>query len=204
MSIAPTPPAYLSILGMIQYLHSRTRPPSATGCSLYDPIRYPIVVTAIQTKQCRGIELVQGLADAANDHLQTVKACLTGPVPSTSGNDSTTTITNTEAKTAASASASSAGNNFTLSRSAGDTNETRRRSGGKGGKRGSTSKAANQGLSAPDLEALIVDLLKRLSSKEAGCGRHGGSSNDGEGSNRQEATAEDIAACLVRELGHRR
>lgn len=181
-----------------------TCPPSATGRSLYNPLRDPIVVTAIQTKQCRGIELVQGLADAANDHLQTVKACLTSPLPSTSGNDSTTSITNTEAKMAASASASSAGSNFTLSRSGGGGNETRRRRGGKAGKRGSNSKAADQGLSAPDLEAFIVDLLKRLSSKEAGCGRHGGSADDGDGINRQEATAEDIAACLVRELGHRR
>lgn len=86
-----------------------------------------------------------------------------------------------------------------MSQSEGGTNRTRRNGGGKGGKKGSSSKAANQGLSAPDLEALIVDLLKRLPSEEAG-----GTIPGGEGSNRREATAEDVAACLVRELGHRR
>lgn len=128
--------------------------------------------------KCRGIELVPGLADAAANHLATAKDLLASP----------------PAPVADVASSSSAADSKLrgekilplpgVSRKVFGADRT--------GKATSGSKGSKQGLSGCDLEALIADLLVRHS---ASSGSRGGG---------PEATAEDIAAWLVRELGHRR
>lgn len=149
--------------------------------------------------KCRGIELVQGLADAAVDHLQTAKAFLSGPrvPPDNTGPTSSTGVAlalTGEGSTALGAGAPCA------------TDKLGR--GGGGGRKGKKTpcKAANQGLSAVDLEALIADLLSRQpSSPQALCVEEGETGGNGATAfGVREATAEEVASRLVRELGHRR
>lgn len=74
----------------------------------------------------------------------------------------------------------------------------------KGRKAPSNKAAKQQGLSAGDLEGLITELLSRkiLSPKPSGAGET--SRDGGAGRGGREATAEEIASWLVKEVGHRR
>ncbi|CAM9305759.1 unnamed protein product, partial [Hapterophycus canaliculatus] len=128
--------------------------------------------------KCRGIELVPGLANAAANHLSAAKNLLDAPqTPVTS----VASANGTEAKLPSEKwTALLPG----VSRKVCSAERT--------GKNTSTSKGTNQGLSACDLEALIAHLLVRNSALLVSRG------------DRPEATAEEIAAWLVRELGHRR
>eukprot|EP00752_Nemacystus_decipiens_P002241 g2124.t2 len=146
---------------------------------------------------CRGIELVQGLADAAADHLQTAKAILANPRALSDEN---------AVLTEAAGGAISGGGSTAGVASASPSTDNRGRGGGgiRRGGRQTLCKAAHQGLSAVQLETLIADLVSReqLSPQAKGAGR-----TDGDGKAERvalETTAEEIASWLVRELGHRR
>lgn len=131
---------------------------------------------------------MQGLADAAADHLQTAKTFLGSPQAPLDG----TAVSTKAAGGAQPGEASAAG---VAGASPGS---EKPRTGGAGGRRGTRQapcKAANQGLSAVDLEALIAELVR-------GAGRAVG---DGVTARvAMEATAEEVASWLVRDLGHRR
>ncbi|CAM9436613.1 unnamed protein product [Ectocarpus fasciculatus] len=149
--------------------------------------------------KCRGIELVQGLADAAADHLQTAKTFLAKPrAPAhtvVSANDVTGETLTGERATPVSARASLGKGK--LGQAGG---------GGRKGKKPSGSKALNQGLSACDLEALIAELLSRQPSALHAGGERKTVRNvtATAAGDLREATAEEIASWLVREMGHRR
>lgn len=139
---------------------------------------------------------MQGLANAAADHLKTAKAFFATPPASSDATGSTKATGGAlvgEGSTSVVADASCSTEN--LGR------------GGRGVRRGRKQvpcRAANQGLSAVDLEALIADLVSRKSlpphAEEAG-----GPSGDGAAARVVlEATAEEVASWLVQELGHRR
>lgn len=77
--------------------------------------------------------------------------------------------------------------------------------GGRKGKK-TSCKAANQGLSAVGLEALIADLLSQQPLlPQAPCVEAGDPGGAGATTRSvRESTAEEVASRLVRELGHRR
>lgn len=141
---------------------------------------------------------MQGLADAAADHLQTAKAFLATPQAPSDGD---------AALSKAAGGALPGGGSTVGVAGASPTAENLGKGGGgvrRGSRRQAPCKAANQGLSAVDLEALIADLVSRESpppqAKRAG--RAGG---DGVAARVVlEATAEEVASWLVRDLGHRR
>lgn len=153
-------------------------------------------------QQCRGIELVQGLAEAATDHLRTAKTYLTKCHPSSG--DIEAANANTDI-TLSSDDATQMVDRSPSWRSAG-TNTGKLRSGGGrdggGGRRKKASSSKAAGLTGPQLEALIADMLSRppllsepLEKRERG--------EDAACAGR-ETTAGEIAALLVSELGHRR
>ncbi|CAM9374606.1 unnamed protein product, partial [Laminaria digitata] len=160
--------------------------------------------------KCLGIELVQGLVEAAADHLRTANTFLSEPRPtsgstaSAQGNTENTLSTNGIAgrpETGASPVSSLGGGG----RGGG------RGGGGKNGKAPGSKAASNRGLSAADLEGLVADLLSRqprpLQPPRSPKPLEGtGAEKDCDATARgeQEATAEEIASWLVRELGHRR
>lgn len=78
--------------------------------------------------------------------------------------------------------------------------------GGRKGKKTSGSKGLNQGLSACDLEGLIAELLSRQPSALHAGGERETSRNVAAtaAGDLREASAEEIASWLVREMGHRR
>ncbi len=138
--------------------------------------------------KCRGIELVRGLAEAAADHLRTAKAFLANPrAPS-----DTATSTTGETPSAVVAGARHGVENVVT--------------GGGGvrkGRKAPSNKAAQQGLSAADLEGLIAELLSRkLLLQEPEAGETNGDGKAARGG--REASAEEIASWLVKEVGHRR
>lgn len=166
------------------------------------------------------------MAEAAADHLRTAKTFLSEPRPtsqdtaySAQGNANNTLSTKGIAAETGTSPAPSLGGHRDerLHRGAGGGGS---KGGGRGGGRGAGgrngkapgSKAANsRGLSAADLERLVADLLSRQPRplppprppqplKATGMGNGG----DATARDEPEATAEEVASWLVRELGHRR
>lgn len=153
----------------------------------------------LQYLKCRGIELVQGLADAAADHLQTAKTFLATPRAPAHNVVSTNDVMD----------AALAGERATPVAARASLGKEKLGQGGGGGRKGkksSGSKALNQGLNACDLEALIAELLSRQpSASHAGGGRETGRNVTATAArDLREASAEEIASWLVREMGHRR
>ncbi|CAM9865234.1 unnamed protein product [Ectocarpus sp. 12 AP-2014] len=149
--------------------------------------------------KCRGIELVQGLADAAADHLQTAKTFLATPRAPAHNMVSTNDVMD----------AALAGERTTPGASRASFGKEKLGQGGNGGRKGkktSGSKALNQGLNACDLEALIAELLNRqASASHAGGERETGRNATATAArDLRGASAEEIASWLVREMGHRR
>lgn len=143
------------------------------------------------SRQCRGIELVQGLADAASDHLHAVRGLLANPHPPDILDPTNVRV---DVSRSSHDSADEAHSSFVPCRGTGEA----------GRKKASNGKAFNKGLSAAALEALIAEQLGKRCSV-SGELNGGGERLDAEDAvNGQEASAEEIASCLVRELGHRR
>lgn len=156
---------------------------------------------------------MQGLVDAANDHVQTVRVFLANldtDVNTTAPHANTTAGAN--AGTAAHRSstvATLAADTPTLQQSAGSSQRTTPRESGGGGGRGNgkdngkgkngrcSAKLADRGCTAEELEDLIADVLARS-------GLISESELIDEGGAPREATVEGVAARLVKELGHRR
>lgn len=155
------------------------------------PCDLTICLTVVRVPQCRGIELVQGLDDAANEHLRIVGEILaTIPAP----DDATIgAITSTDTCTRTHAS------KMTPQHLDGRNKRgTRGRGVGGPSKKGlHANKMADRGLSASELEELIVDSLKESSSQPL---KNTFDRND----LGQMYTVEYIAAQLVKKLGHRR
>ncbi|CAM9263907.1 unnamed protein product [Scytosiphon promiscuus] len=148
------------------------------------------------SKYCMCIELVPGLADAAAEHLSAAKtllASLQAPVADVAPTMSTT-ATKLRSDMSTAPVLGPLRKVCQLKKAVGKTPR---------------SKAASQGLSAGDLEALIAELLVRHASLSplqvvgARSSRHGDDVAVSPGS-RPAATAEEVAAWLVRQLGHRR
>lgn len=168
------------------------------------------------------------MVEAATDHLRTAKSFLSEPRPTSHGTahsaqgnaDDTLSTKDIAAETGTSPASSLGGHrDERLHRGAGGGGS---KGGGRGGGRGAGgrngkvpgSKASNsRGLSAADLEGLVADLLSRQPRplplppprppqplEATGMGNGGDATARGE----QEATAEEVASWLVRELGHRR
>lgn len=132
---------------------------------------------------------MKGLADAAADHLQTAKTFLANPQASSDG---------TAVSTAAGSAAGVAG-------ASPSTDKLGRGGGGvRRGRKQALCKAANQGLNAVDLEALIADLVSRESLPPQTKGDGRASAYGVAASGVLEATAEEVASWLVQDLGHRR
>lgn len=143
------------------------------------------------TCKCRGIELVRGLAEAAADHLRTAKAFLANPrVPPDTTNSTTGAIP--------SAVVASALHSVEKVVSGGGGVRT--------GRKAPSNKAAPQGLSAVDLESLIAELLsrKKLLLQEPEAGEISGDGVAVAARGGREASAEEVASWLVKEVGHRR
>lgn len=186
-------------------------------------------VTFTYNTQCLGIELVQGLVEAAADHLRTANTFLSEPRPtsgstaSAQGNTENTLSTNGIAgrpETGASpVSSLGVHRGERLHRDVGGGGGGGK-GGGRGGGRGGGGKngkapgsktASNRGLSAADLEGLVADLLSRQPrplqpprSPQPLEGTVAEKDCDASARGEREATAEEIASWLVRELGHRR
>lgn len=150
-------------------------------------------------EKCRGIELVQGLADAACDHLQTVKIFLAKSRHDTPNAVHPKLKTNSAAEVAGTPP---------VQRSGGVVDGKLRLGDRGGGKRGSREKAAaKEGLTALELEALVADLLSLRPCESQPPGvldGEGGGNVTATSSGMRQATAEEVASLLVRELGHRR
>lgn len=170
---------------------------SSPPCPL-NPPRHSSKHRREKTTKCRGIELVQGLADAAVDHLQTAKTFLSNPRVPLDNTDSANT--NTEVTLPGEGSTA-----VVVGAPRGIEKLGRGSGGGRKGKK-APCKAANQGLSAVDLEALIAGLLSRQPLlPQALCIEAGETGGDGATARDvREATAEEVASWLVRDLGHRR
>lgn len=139
---------------------------------------------------------MQGLADAAAENLQTAKTFLATRRASSD---------NTFCTKATGGALPGKGSTAVVAGASPSTENLGRSGGGARRERGQAPcKAANRGISAVDLEALIADLLSRQSPlpQAKGAGR---ASGDGIAAGVVlEATAEEVASWLVRELGHRR
>lgn len=159
------------------------------------------------TLKCRGIELIEGLNDAAKNHLRTAVTFLGNPSGHKDITNASTDMkepapvnsnTPTDSTVGASSGSISGAQNSVV--------KLHHRGAGRGGKRASTqsNKAASQGLSAAELEVLIADLLSREPWAPSLSTAEGGGNSSAAGRGVQEVTAEEIASWLVRELGHRR
>lgn len=139
---------------------------------------------------------MQGLADAAADHLQTAKTFLANPQASPSD-----TVFLKDTRRTRPGEGSMA---VVAGASPGTGHPGRGGGGARRGRRQAPCKAANHGLSAVNLEALIADLVSRqsLPRPAQGAGRAGRDGMAARGV--LEATAEEVASWLVQELGHRR
>lgn len=147
----------------------------------------------VKKTQCRGIELVQGLADAADDHLETAKIFLASPEASSDS----TLFTNATGE-----ALPDEGSPAVVAGATPSTEDLVR--GVRRGRRQAPRKAANQGISAVDLEALIAELLSRQSLLRQAKGAGKASGGAVTARIMLEATAEEVASWLVQELGHRR
>lgn len=160
------------------------------------------------------------MVEAAADHLQTAKTFLSKPRPTSYGTpaqgnaDNTLSTEGIAAETGVSPFSSLVAHRDERLHGDGGGSGSKGRGRGGGGRNGKApgSKAASsRGLSAVNLEGLVADLLSRQprplppprSSQPLevmGAGRDCNATARGEG----EATAEEVASWLVRELGHRR
>lgn len=163
-------------------------------------------------KQCLGIELVQGLVEAAAHHLRTAETFLSEPRPTLPGTASALSNTdNSPLSTKATAEETGASplgahrDGSHHRRGGGNKSGGGGRGGdGRNGKASSGKAASSRGLSAADLEELIADLLSRQPLEVTGAGTGGDCNDEGTARGGREATAEEVASWVVRELGHRR